>query len=167
MVLIRNTIVYLIIFCYLSGCAASRNTIVSGGSGLTDSKVCRNYLSDKDLLANDYVPKDSKESNYIYALKSQVRYRSLNDDKCKKLASEDNKKMAQGILAVLAVAALAAAASQGGGGSSYTSSGYAWDAFYDEHYNLVWRCRDKSTGRFAYNSSCDRLIKSDSTWTGK
>lgn len=168
MKLIKKSLWYLLLLSYLSGCAASRTTIISGGSGLTDIKVCRNYLNDKDLLKEDYVAKDFKESDYIYALKSQMRYRSLHEQKCQEVVSQDNNKLIKGFAAALVVAAAAVAVSNSGGsGGSNYASGYAWDGFYDDHYNLVWRCRDKSTGKFAYNSHCSGLTKSDHTWTGK
>ena len=66
--------------------------------------------------------------------------------------------------AIIAVGVVAAA---GAGGSNNYSSGYAWDQFYDGNYNLVWRCRDKSTGQFAYNSACSGQYQNDNTWTGK
>lgn len=43
---------------------------------------------------------------------------------------------------------------------------WAWDEFYNEKYNLQWRCRGKSTGQFAEDFRCYGKIKDDRTWPG-
>lgn len=150
------------------GCSASRSTIISGNSELTDAKVCRNYLNDKDMLAKNYIPENVEESKYIFALNREVKYRSLNEHKCGLLAEQDRKDITKGVAAVVVVGlAVLAAAAGGGSGGVKNNSGYAWDQFYDGNYNLVWRCRSKATGQFAYNSSCYGKAKYDNTWTGK
>ena len=42
-----------------------------------------------------------------------------------------------------------------------------WDAFYDQNYNLIWRCRGINTGRFADNSKCSMDAKDDDRWPSK
>ena len=44
---------------------------------------------------------------------------------------------------------------------------YDWDAFYDQNYNLVWRCRGVQTGRFADNYKCAADLKIDTRWPNK
>jgi hypothetical protein len=83
--------------------------------------------------------------------------------------SDDNAQKMMIGLVILGAAATAAAASYGGGGSpqNYNNTGYAWDAFYDQYYNLTWRCRDKSNGQFAYDYNCSTKVKVDTTWPSK
>jgi len=169
MTLVKNTIVSFLILSFITGCSASRHAIISGDSELTDAQVCRNYLNDKDILTKGYIAEDTDEANYIYALNKEVKYRALTEYKCEILAAQDRKEIAQGVVAAVVavgVVVLAVAAAEAGGSNNY-SSGYAWDQFYDGNYNLVWRCRDKSTGQFAYNSACSGQYQNDNTWTGK
>ncbi len=156
MALVKNTIVSFLILSFITGCSASRHAIITGDSELTDAQVCRNYLNDKDILAKSYTAENTDEANYIYALNREVKYRALTQYKCEILAAQDRKEIAQGVVAAA-----------GAGGSNNYSSGYAWDQFYDGNYNLVWRCRDKSTGQFANNSACSGQYQNDNTWTGK
>jgi len=44
---------------------------------------------------------------------------------------------------------------------------YDWDAFYDQYRNLVWRCREINSGRFATSSKCSGIRKDDDRWPGK
>ena len=44
---------------------------------------------------------------------------------------------------------------------------YDWDAFYDQYRNLVWRCREINSGRFAASSKCSGIRKDDDRWPGK
>lgn len=166
----RNVIVYILILIQISACAASRNSIINGNSELTDTTVCRNYLDDKELLSKQYNVKDEDELEYIYALNREIRFRSLSEVKCEQLIAQDNKEITQGVtttIVTIGLVALTLAAAAAGSGSNVKSSGYAWDQFYDANHNLVWRCRSKATGQFAYNSSCYGQIKTDSTWQGK
>lgn len=56
-------------------------------------------------------------------------------------------------------AAVALAANSGYGGGYYrpprTAYGVAWDQFYEQNYALMWRCRDKATGRFVDDFYCN------------
>ncbi|TPJ52407.1 hypothetical protein [Mesorhizobium sp. B2-6-4] len=67
-------------------------------------------------------------------------------------------------------AAVAVAANNGYGGGYYrpppTVYGVAWDQFYDQFYNLTWRCRDKATGRFVDDYYCNGMPMFDSAWPG-
>jgi hypothetical protein len=148
---------------FIIGCAASHQDFTNNGDTFSDTKVCRNYIDDKAKLRQDYKAIDNLEVNYLNALKTQIDRRSLQSSKCKALIKSQNAKIA-GSIAAITVAA--AAIKYGGSGSSH-QSGYAWDQFYDGNYNLTWRCRDKSNGQFAYNSSCSNQIKSDNTWPDK
>jgi hypothetical protein len=41
---------------------------------------------------------------------------------------------------------------------------WKWDRFRDQYGNMVWRCRGKSTGKFADDSKCFGELKNDDTW---
>jgi len=42
-----------------------------------------------------------------------------------------------------------------------------WDQFYDQNYNLVWRCRGIQTGRFGVSENCNYDYQDDNRWPGK
>ena len=71
--------------------------------------------------------------------------------------------------AVIIGAAVGAAAASGGGGYSAPVRDYDWDwdAFYDQYYNLQWRCRGIQTGQFANDSNCAYDYKDDDRWPDK
>lgn len=43
---------------------------------------------------------------------------------------------------------------------------WAWDQFYNDQYDLIWRCRGKQTGQFAPDQKCQWDIRADTTWPG-
>jgi len=72
------------------------------------------------------------------------------------------------VLAVVGtVAVVNAYAENGGGLGGGGDYSWAWDQFYDQYYNLVWRCRGMQTGQFANDYQCASKIKSDFTWPQK
>lgn len=83
---------------------------------------------------------------------------------CQRLIAYDNAIMTGIAVAGVAVA-VGVAASQGGyyGGPSY---GTAWDQFYNQYYQPIWRCRDRASGRFVDNYHCAGKPMVDSTWSG-
>ena len=90
-------------------------------------------------------------------------------DKCQRLISSDNSTANTIAIAGAATAAGIAAANSGyGGGGGYYSGGYgvAWDQFYNQNYQLIWRCRDRATGQFVYDYQCGGQAMVDNTWPG-
>lgn len=88
---------------------------------------------------------------------------------CQKRVNVENAVIAGIAIAATAVAVGAAANNGGFGGRSYPGSGaygVAWDQFYNEYYKPIWRCRDRSTGRFVPDYRCGGKVKLDSTWPG-
>lgn len=170
--MIRKAVAVLAIVATFSGCAASQKNFLSASNSLDDTKVCRNYLKDRDKLRDSYRPDDATEASYLTALEEQVDRRNLHHTRCQQLVSAEDERIgaaiALGIVAV-GVATIAVKSGGGGGGGGYTApqpTGYAWDQFYDADGDLTWRCRDRSNGRFANNYRCG-AFKSDTTWPGK
>lgn len=164
---LKKLVAYSVILSLISACTTSPATFVRDAYKLDDTDICQNYKQ-------DYAKLDKKEARtpfeeiYYVKLKTEFDNRDLTEYKCSKLISENSSKIAATIAAGIVAAALINEASKSGGyGNSYASSSYAWDAFYDSHYNLVWRCRDKSNGRFSNNYNCSSQNKVDTTWPGK
>ena len=163
----------LLMVSFITGCAVSNSRMIKDGNSLSDVKFCRNYLNDyRDLMAK-FAGKTitSDELGYFSALKVQKKQRNLTRMNCEGLVKKKNTANAGAVIGVLAiivaVAATAAAAKSGGGAGYSGNTGYAWDQFYDGHRNLIWRCRDKSNGEFAYDFNCGSAYKVDSTWPAK
>lgn len=85
-------------------------------------------------------------------------------ERCQTLLAND-KAIWTGI-AVAGVAAAAGAAASNGGYYAPSSYGVAWDQFYNQYYQLIWRCRDRATGRFVEDYYCAGKPMVDSTWPG-
>lgn len=92
--------------------------------------------------------------------------RGATVEKCERLVASDNA-IATGIaIGGAAAAAGVAAHNNGGGGYRPQPYGVAWDQFYNENYQLIWRCRDRTNGQFVDDYYCSSMAMVDSTWPG-
>ncbi|MET2828906.1 hypothetical protein [Mesorhizobium shangrilense] len=88
-----------------------------------------------------------------------------------RLIQTDNA-VATGIAVAGVAAAAGAAANNGYGGGGYyrppppPAYGVAWDQFYGQNYRLIWRCRDRATGRFVDDFYCNGMPMIDTAWPG-
>lgn len=130
-------------------------------------------VSDADLTAMNTVTlchalANSSDEQYRNRVAALLVKRGATVEKCLRLIQTDNA-VAAGI-AVAGVAVAAGAAANNGGGGYYPPPqrryGVAWDQFYDQNYNLIWRCRDRATGRFVYDYYCAGMPMIDTTWPG-
>jgi hypothetical protein len=127
------------------------------------TSLCRAYL-DQQL-----------SDQYRYDIQSELIRRSVDPAECQAKVMGENVALAT--IGAVAVGIGVAAACQDGcpavGGGGYSPSpntyktGYAWDQFYDEYRQLIWRCRDRSNGQFAYDYHCAGKVQFDSEWPSK
>ncbi|TPM31472.1 hypothetical protein [Mesorhizobium sp. B2-3-4] len=132
-------------------------------------------VSDADLTAMNtvalcHVLATSTDEQYRTRVAALLVRRGATADKCMRLVQADNA-VATGIaVAAVGGAAVAVAANNGYGGGYYrpppTVYGVAWDQFYGQNYVLIWRCRDRATGRFVDDYYCAGAPMIDSTWPG-
>jgi len=131
-------------------------------------------VSDSDLTAMNTVAlchalASSTDEQYRSRVAALLVRRGATADKCMRLVQADNA-MATGIaVAAVGGAAVAVAANNGGGGyyrPPPATYGVAWDQFYGQNYALMWRCRDRATGRFVDDYYCAGTPMIDSTWPG-
>ena len=131
-------------------------------------------VSDSDLTAMNtvalcHVLASSTDEQYRSRVAALLVRRGATADKCMRLVQADNA-VATGIaVAAVGGAAVAVAANNGGGGyyrPPPTAYGVAWDQFYGQSYALMWRCRDRATGRFVDDYYCAGTPMIDSTWPG-
>jgi hypothetical protein len=110
---------------------------------------------------------NSADQQYRNQIAQVLVRRGATVEKCLRLINSDNSIAAGIAVAGVAVAAGAAASNSGGGYYSGTGSyGVAWDQFYNEYYQLIWRCRDRATGQFVYDYNCSGKSMVDTTWPG-
>ncbi|TRC98416.1 hypothetical protein FJV76_24990 [Mesorhizobium sp. WSM4303] len=110
----------------------------------------------------------STDEQYRVRVAALLVKRGATAEKCMRLVQADNA-VATGIaVAAVGGAAVAVAANNGGGGYYPPPSAYgvAWDQFYGANYSVIWRCRDKATGRFVDDYYCASAPMIDSTWPG-
>jgi hypothetical protein len=125
-------------------------------------------VSDSDLTAMNTVAlchalASSTDEQYRGRVAALLVRRGATADKCMRLVQADNA-VATGIaVAAVGGAAVAVAANNGGGGYYRPP---AWDQFYGQNYALMWRCRDRATGRFVDDYYCAGTPMIDSTWPG-
>lgn len=131
-------------------------------------------VSDSDLTAMNtvalcHVLASSTDEEYRSRVAGLLVRRGATADKCMRLVQTDNAVVTGIAVAAVGGAAVAVAANNGGGGyyrPQPRAYGVAWDQFYGQHYALMWRCRDKATGRFVDDFYCNGAPLIDSTWPG-
>lgn len=141
--------------------------VIVAVGGCTTSMNPQTDLTNKSTLSLCRALTTNADEEYRQQVVKLLIRRGATVEKCQKMISSDNSMAAS--IAIAGAAVAAGAAANSGGGGYYPSDGYygvAWDQFYDEHYNLTWRCRDKSTGRFVYDAQCSGLPVTDTTWPG-
>lgn len=106
------------------------------------------------------------DENFRREVVKHLIKRGATVEKCKRLIEADNSIAASIVVAGTAVAVGAAANNGGGYYPSAPRYGVAWDQFYNEYGQLIWRCRDRGTGQFVYDSYCSGRAMVDSTWPG-
>jgi hypothetical protein len=139
-------------------------------SGCSTSPV----VSDSDLTAMNtvalcHVLASSTDEQYRNRVAVLLVRRGATAEKCFRLVQADNA-VATGIaVAAVGGAAVGVAANNGGGGYYAPRPllyGVAWDQFYGQNYSVIWRCRDRSTGRFVDDGYCAGMPMVDSAWPG-
>ena len=133
----------------ITGCTSSGNTS-RDPAGENTTTLCRDVSAHPD-------------ANYRARVANILAKRGADAAKCNAIIAADNA-MAAGI----ALTAVAVAAAHSGGGGYYGGRPYGvvWDQFYNQYYQLIWRCRDMATGRFVEDYYCAGKVMTDTTWPG-
>lgn len=155
--IMKSLLLLLSLAVLASGCTTSTSPANKDLSAEGTLGLCRIVYESKDV--------ETKNKAVILLIK-----RGANPEKCVRLIQSD-KNLATGIaISAGAVAAGAVIANNGGYGGGYypqtSPYGVAWDQFYNQYNQLIWRCRDKATGRFVDDYHCAAIPKADSTWRG-
>ncbi|MBB6414222.1 hypothetical protein [Mesorhizobium sangaii] len=140
---------------FVSGCSTSASVSDSDLTAMNTINLCHALAS-------------STDEQYRSRVAALLVRRGATAKKCTRLIQTDNA-VATGIaVAAVGGAAVAVAANNGGGGYYRPAPAYgvAWDEFYGQNYALIWRCRDKATGRFVDDYYCNGEPLIDSTWPG-
>lgn len=146
----------------LSSCATTEEQFYANYSEQTVGSLCRAL-------------QQTQNPAFRADLLSEISRRGRTENDCRKRVATENAAIV-GLALVGTAVAIGVAANNGafdgygGGGGSYAPArpyGVAWDQFYDRYGMLTWRCRDKSSGEFTYDTNCGYLAKSDHTWPAK
>lgn len=152
----RSTIVLLGVAVAAAGCTTRSTVSRKDPTGESTTTLCRLYAEHPDL-------------GYREKVKQVLVKRGASPEKCARLVAADNRLAASIAIAGAAGVAAAAAANNGfGGGGYYPSSpsyGVAWDQFHYQGRSM-WRCRDRSSGRFVFDHYCAGLPMNDFEWPG-
>lgn len=154
---IRRGVVTSVISTQLVSCVGiTSQSFYANPSQASDYQICKSWKSTEDIA-------------FKLSLKAELESRGKSLFDCQRIMDERHNAIAIG--AILG-AALIAISQSGGGGSgsapSYaTDYDYAWDQFRNEYGQLVWACRGKQTGQFAYKEKCQYKSVNDYTWPTK
>lgn len=135
------------------------------GGCTTNTTSTEEDLTSKSTLGLCRILSAHSDQEYRQRAAHLLVRRSASVEKCQKLISSDNT-IAASIAVAGAATAADVAAHNGYGGYAPPAYGVAWDQFYNEYHQLIWRCRDRATGRFVYDYSCSGLPMHDGTWPG-
>lgn len=140
----------------VSGCTTTQSSFYKDPDKQTVTNLCRAWAKTQD-------PKFARD------LQNELRSRGVTSpQECQKRINVENA-IITGIAVAGAAVAIGAAAQNGYGGSGYSgydSYGVAWDQFYNQYYQLIWRCRSRSNGQFVDDYYCAGKPKTDFTWPG-
>lgn len=151
----KTSALLLCIAVSLGGCTTNSSNTHKDPTGESTLNLCRILSTNRDQA-------------YRTEIARLLVRRGASAEKCNRLVAADNA-LATGIaIGGAAAAAGAVAANNGYGGGGYYPEvyGVAWDQFYNENYQLIWRCRDRATGRFVYDYNCSSKPMNDFTWPG-
>lgn len=158
----KKSALVLVIAAMLSGCAISPQQFAAQRETLRPDELCKGRAS--AVQSGDY--------QFRSDIDGELYRRGLGPSQCPAIMEEASRKAAAAAAIILGgLAVVAIAKSSGGGGYPYQpiSQDYdwEWDQFYDQNYQLVWACRGRQTGQFAFLDRCAYKWKSDSTWPSK
>ncbi|MBZ9940148.1 hypothetical protein LB533_03415 [Mesorhizobium sp. BR1-1-13] len=146
------------------------SAVVFIGGCSTNANVSDSDLTAQNTTALCHALASSTDEQYRSRIAALLVRRGATAEKCTRLIQTDNA-VATGIaVAAVGGAAVAVAANNGYGGGYYrpppTVYGVAWDQFYSQNYSVIWRCRDRATGRFVDDYYCAAMPMIDSAWPG-
>ena len=114
-------------------------------------------------LCRTYLKTDNAE--FKKDISRELSKRGLQKSNCASLVNKQNTQIVVG--AVVAAAAIYCAVECGNTGAGTYHNAADWDQFYDEKFQLVWACRDITSGRFANSNNCAGLPKTDVRWPSR
>lgn len=144
----------------LCGCAVSSATFYKSRSTVSDLQLCRTVNSSAAKA----------EPQFRQDVARELVARGYTRELCQQLIDQENAKIASALGAAATVAASSYAAGSGynsGYNPVPTDYSWEWDEFYNEYYQLIWRCRGVQTGQFAEDSRCQWKSKTDWKWPSK
>ena len=142
--------------------------LLAAGCTSTTSTYSMKDPHDESTLKLCRVWSSTTDQSYRNRVAQILVKRGASVEKCQRLISSDDSTATTIAIATAAAAGGIAAANSGYGGGGYYSGGYgvAWDQFYNQNYQLIWRCRDKASGRFVNDYQCGGEAMVDTTWPG-
>ncbi|MEW9837997.1 hypothetical protein [Mesorhizobium marinum] len=140
---------------FVGGCSTNSTVAVENLRAQNTTALCQAWVNNPDQA-------------YRLEVATILVGRGASPEKCYRLVASDNAIMT-GIAVAAAGAAVGAAAANSGGGGYYPpvgAYGVAWDQFYNQYHQPIWRCRDRATGQFADDYRCAGMSMHDGTWPG-
>ena len=170
----------LILVFMVSGCVTSQDRFISSVKSLSNTDICQNYLAEKDRDSDKAPESGPQREKYLAIMQEEMKIRGLNQKTCAKLKSKNNQKIATAVVGVAVVGAIVneikkdkekckkdyRKCKSGGGGHTRPDS-FWWDYWYDDHGNLVRRCRNANNGQWAESVRCLGKPNNDDRWPNK
>lgn len=151
----RTASIFVFTALYVGGCSTNSGIPVEKLRAQNTTALCQAWANSPDQA-------------YRMEVAKVLVSRGASPEKCYKLVSADNAIMT-GIAVAAAGAAVGVAAANSGGGGYYPPAGaygVAWDQFYNQYHQPIWRCRDRATGQFIDDYRCAGMPMHDGTWPG-
>jgi hypothetical protein len=139
-----------------SGCTTSQTNFYKNPQAAGSTSLCRTLWESTDL-------------KYRQDVAAELISRGITTaEECQRRVKTQNAAIAGIAIAATAAAVVIAANNGGFGGGNYSGGSYgvAWDQFYNQYYQPIWRCRDKSNGQFVADWQCSGKPMHDGTWPG-
>ena len=152
----RSEVIFACVALCVSGCSTNSTIPVQNFRTQNTTALCQAWVNNPDQLYRTEVAK-------------VLVSRGASPEKCYRLVAADNAIVTGIAVAAVGTAVGVAAANGGYGGGYYPSAGaygVAWDQFYNQYRQPIWRCRDRATGQFADDYRCAGMPMHDGTWPG-
>ncbi|HEV2900330.1 MAG TPA: hypothetical protein VGX71_21345 [Pseudaminobacter sp.] len=143
----------------LSACTTTQEALTKNPKAVGKAALCRSFVTTND-------------ERFRQELYKELSRRSISAVQCADMVKKQNQAIAAGIaIAAVGTAVAVCANNNCGGGGGYYGGGYYqgadWDAFYNQYGQIVWACREISSGRFTYDNNCAGKPMTDWRWPGK
>lgn len=141
-----------------ASCTTSQEALNKNPQAVSTFALCRSYAT-------------ASNQGFRDDLYTELARRSVTPQQCADMIRKQNQAIAAGVAIAAVGAAIAVCSNNNCAGGGYVRPNYHqgadWDEFYNQYGQLVWACRDISSGQFVDYGNCYGKAQTDWRWPAK